>query len=584
MKDEHFSSLSKLVLRGNSTRFLCLMISLLILFLSACSNPAIIPEPTVVLPTETEQQPTPSPLPTKTEATFWLDPSLPQDMAPEFRVPAGARLTEDYYQANVLLQSGSIPQDKQVLASSSYVYALVAPFLTVQDEISLADLQSLARGDFSAATEGPVRLFVRASDLDSSLSLPALMRDGMPVGIGLQVVPNQILPEDITAHDWALVPFQMLLPQWKVIRVDGQSPLDADFDAAAYGLSLPYALLTDSSTQASFSAEQLDEIRAALPVSNRDESSLTSLIMTGVTAMARDTAYTMETQGVLRPATYIGELLRSANLTHISNEVSFYKDCPYPNPDDEGFSFCSNPAYIDLLSEVGADVIELSGNHNNDVRALYQVNSVPFTLELYKSHGMRTYGGGNDLQEARAPLLIEDHGNRLAFIACNSYGPEMAWATETSSGAAPCGNFIWLQDEVVRLRQEGYLPIVTFQYQEDYFVGASSAALQDFRAVAKAGAVIVNGSQSHVAKPMEFYEGSFVHYGLGNLFFDQTDYLITYNSFIQEHYFYKGQHISTLLYTITLEETALPRFMTLAERQVFLERIFDAGQALEEIR
>jgi poly-gamma-glutamate synthesis protein (capsule biosynthesis protein) len=195
---------------------------------------------------------------------------------------------------------------------------------------------------------------------------------------------------------------------------------------------------------------------------------------------------------------------------------------------------------------------------------------------------MQWYAGGVNSADAKKPLLIENNGNKLAFLGCNSYGPLMAWATEDSSGAAPCGDFGWISDEVTRLRSQGYLPIVTFQYQEDYLTTAQSRAIRDFRRLADAGAVIVNGSQSHVGKAMEFWNNGFIHYGLGNLFFDQPGFYITYDSFIQKHFFYQGRHISTQLLTITLEETAKPRLMTQEERQKFLDDIFEASRLLKE--
>ena len=68
-------------------------------------------------------------------------------------------------------------------------------------------------------------------------------------------------------------------------------------------------------------------------------------------------------------------------------------------------------------------------------------------------------------------------------------------------------------------RTQGYLPIVTFQYKEGYSPQVMPWQENDFRGVAEAGAAIVSGSQSHVPMEMEFYKGSFIHYGLGNLFF-----------------------------------------------------------------
>jgi len=113
-------------------------------------------------------------------------------------------------------------------------------------------------------------------------------------------------------------------------------------------------------------------------------------------------------------------------------------------------------------------------------------------------------------------------------------------------------------------------------------VAAQSSAIRDFRPLADAGAVIVNGSQSHVAKAMEFWNNGFIHYGLGNLFFDQPEFYITYDGIIQKHFFYQGRHISTQLLTITLQETAKPRMMTPEERQKFLNGLFETSSLLKE--
>ena len=72
---------------------------------------------------------------------------------------------------------------------------------------------------------------------------------------------------------------------------------------------------------------------------------------------------------------------------------------------------------------------------------------------------------------------------------------------------------------------------------------------------------------------------SLIHYGLGNLFFDQMDYPVvgTRREFLDRHVFYKGKHISTELMTAMLENYARPRPMTIDERQTFLQDIFTAS-------
>jgi hypothetical protein len=77
------------------------------------------------------------------------------------------------------------------------------------------------------------------------------------------------------------------------------------------------------------------------------------------------------------------------------------------------------PKYIELLELVGADVIELTGNHFQDYGSVATLQ----TLDMYKERGWPYFGGGANLEDARKPALFTHNGNRIAFIGCNSIGP-----------------------------------------------------------------------------------------------------------------------------------------------------------------
>ena len=102
--------------------------------------------------------------------------------------------------------------------------------------------------------------------------------------------------------------------------------------------------------------------------------------------------------------------------------------------------------------------------------------------------------------------------------------------------------------------------------------------MRDFRALAEAGAVIVSGSQAHQPQAMTFEGNSFVHYGLGNLFFDQYDVsLATRQGFIDWHVFYDGKYISTELVPILFVDYARPRLMNADEKQQLYNAVFSAS-------
>ena len=124
--------------------------------------------------------------------------------------------------------------------------------------------------------------------------------------------------------------------------------------------------------------------------------------------------------------------------------------------------------------------------------------------------------------------------------------------------------------------------IFTFQHEECYSYGPCWKHEEGFHAVADAGATVVSGSQAHFPHIMEFRGDSFIHYGLGNLFFDQMSYILpdgkvitdTRREFMDRHVFYDGKYLGVELLTSILEDYARPRPMTEAERTSFLSDYF----------
>jgi poly-gamma-glutamate synthesis protein (capsule biosynthesis protein) len=78
---------------------------------------------------------------------------------------------------------------------------------------------------------------------------------------------------------------------------------------------------------------------------------------------------------------------------------------------------------------------------------------------------------------------------------------------------------------------------------------------------------------------MEFHNDAFIHYGLGNLFFDQMgdqDWMPRgiRREFLDRYVIYNGKLISVELITAMLEDYSRPRLMTEQERSGFLQEYF----------
>ena len=533
------------------------------------SSPTPSPTPSVsVQPSSTPTFPPPTQPPTLTPTPIparpvWLDPVLSSFLTNVIVIPQDFKLTSKKDQAILEI---SLKEEGEL---GMWTYALVSPFPSLAESISSQELRSFWEG------ESPGLYDNKPIHMSESTLRVLSTKWGHPAPGSVKILPSDMFLERIWGDptSWAVLPFQKLTPRWKVIDVDQTNPLNKGFQPSSYPLSFAIGVSGPERERTLF-------INQNPLLENRQSENLTHIMMTGVTAMVRDTASLMEEKGIRYPGQKIADVLRAADITHISNEVPFAEDCPSPGDDQAGYYFCSRDQYIELLDFVGTDVVELSGDHFGDwgEEAMYH------TLDLYEEKGWLTYGGGRTYQEGLQPIKINHNGNQIAFIGCNAKaGDKYATASETSPGASRC-DFPWMKEQIQDLAAEGYLPIATMQHDEVYQYKANYLQQRDFRTLAASGAVIVSGSQAHQPQAMEFYEESFIHYGLGNLFFDQyylaqrvKKYRHADEAFIDRHTFYDNRHINTELIPIKFLDNAQARLMTLQERQELLESIFPAS-------
>ena len=442
-----------------------------------------------------------------------------------------------------------------------YIFALAAPFTTTTDNISFDQLSGFWSNGSGSSSDIPVNNIIIDSKTESILESIFNTAPGKSIKI---VSTDEVLAQIYAENSWAILPFEKLEPRYKVIRIDGQSPLKNDFDLNHWPLT---AKINGDSTMTA-------EKWAQIPAVNRDPNKLTTVMLTGVTAMVRGTGQYMDVWGPEYPGKNIRDVLRSADILHVNNEVPFAPVCQQSQDELNNLVFCSKKSYIDLLSDIGTDVVELDGDHFQD----YGDEAVLYTLDLYKKYGIPYYGGGSNKQEAQEPLTLEHNGNKFAFIGCNGKDIGYAAASDSRPGAVHC-DIPLIVSQVKSLKSEGIIPIVTFQHIEYYHITPNEEMRSDFEAVADAGAVIVSGSQSHIPMAFEVTKNSFIHYGLGNLFFDQAFFLPeTSEATLDIHVFYNGKHIGTDIQTIKFTNLALNRFMTQKERIPVLDRIFAESQ------
>ena len=268
---------------------------------------------------------------------------------------------------------------------------------------------------------------------------------------------------------------------------------------------------------------------------------------TGVTALSRGMNRKLYSVGDAKFfAAGIKDFLSSFDLTHTSNESSFTNYASAAN-------ICSDPRFIDTLTEIGLDIVELTGNHNQDCGDA----AASSTIDVYTEKGIQMVGGGKTATDAAKPLNINEKGTGITFLA---YNQSTGGATYDNT---PGANQYYEENaakEIAAAKERGDFIIVDIQYYEcsmyastyedatcDRANSSAGNQIAFFRHLIDLGADVVVGTSAHQAQTYELYGNGAIYYGLGNLFFDQVWWPGTTRSLVLGHYFYNGKLLQTKL-------------------------------------
>ncbi len=335
---------------------------------AATTAPAASPE----LPTAAPlPSPTVAPAPKPTRGTVGIEavgnvPAQGIEQLLQLLKDAGAKSEQVKNEADLLLDTQ--PSEGAKLAWER-IFVPVDRMSSVLGSITFQELRDVWSGASTSAnfsTLYPDESIV--PDLDALLG---------PHGPDVKPQPKAALADAIWGDPMGLgiLPFEDLTTRLRAIQVDDNSPTDNRFRTAEWPLATRVYLssLTERGTEA------LAKLAAPLPVTNRDPSKLTVLAMTGVTAIARNSAVAIDRSGddgFL--ARQVGPELAAADITTTSNEISIFDGCVADNTLNNVL-LCSRPAYWENIALSGIDAIGLTGNHMND----FGYDNFRSTLQFY---------------------------------------------------------------------------------------------------------------------------------------------------------------------------------------------------------
>jgi poly-gamma-glutamate capsule biosynthesis protein CapA/YwtB (metallophosphatase superfamily) len=172
------------------------------------------------------------------------------------------------------------------------------------------------------------------------------------------------------------------------------------------------------------------------------------------------------------------------------------------------FHFRAPPWATQALARLGVDCVTLANNHALD----FGPDALIDTLAHLDAAGIRVVGAGTDVERARAPVVLEKDGFRLAVIAFADHPPEYA-AAANRPGIAYVDDRRGVPDWVTMFPDADAV-LVTPHWGPNMTAEPPRYIRRAAHALLEAGATIVAGHSAHVfhgVSPRVLYDlGDFV--------------------------------------------------------------------------
>ena len=163
------------------------------------------------------------------------------------------------------------------------------------------------------------------------------------------------------------------------------------------------------------------------------------------------------------------------------------------------------------------DALSLANNHSWD----YGAEGFGEALRVLRAEGIAFFGGGDNIREARSPLVIECKGRKIGLLGYNEFRAANYAATSEAPGSAPLDEATILSDiRTAKAKLKCDIVIPYLHWGEEYY----EIPRPDQRTLAKklidAGATAVIGAHPHIPQTIDMHRGAPIVYSLGNFVFD----------------------------------------------------------------
>jgi poly-gamma-glutamate capsule biosynthesis protein CapA/YwtB (metallophosphatase superfamily) len=307
------------------------------------------------------------------------------------------------------------------------------------------------------------------------------------------------------------------------------------------------------------------------PSAHAGESGVVRLMAVGDMEMAFGVSRRIVNIGVEVPLADVADIFDDADIVVANLECSLSRNGePWPN---KQLHFGATPKAAEALAVGGVDVVSVANNHSLD----FGPRAFLDTLELLDAAGVGHYGGGRNSAEARAPLIVERNGLRIAFLSYVTpfWGPysftTKSWEAKPDKTGIAIARYDDITADVTAARKVADVVVVSIHADGEYRRLPKRSQRRQAEAAISAGAALVIEHGPHVLQGYRRSGNTLIAYSLGNFVFPGYDGDARYSAILDVRL--SAQGVESFSWIPIFLVKALPRPATEAETEWIMARL-----------
>ncbi len=210
--------------------------------------------------------------------------------------------------------------------------------------------------------------------------------------------------------------------------------------------------------------------------------------------------------------------IKAADILMVNNEFP-YSNRGTPTADKQ-YAFRSKPENVNILHEMGVDIVGLANNHAYD----HGPDALIDTVDILNEAKVPFVGAGKNIDEACKPAYFKINGKTISFTAATQIervaNPDTKEATADSPGVLrtlDATRYVKVIEEA-KANSDFCVAFVHWGSENTDLVEASQRDLA--KKYAAAGADLIVGAHPHCLQGLDYVDGIPVIYSLGNFWFN----------------------------------------------------------------